>query len=211
MYQPPLFRVDKIELMHEFMLAYPFATVISTQEGVISADHLPLAIHPELSEKGTIRAHIAKGNPLWLKRDSFMEVLVIFHGPQAYITPSLYPSKKQHGKVVPTWNYAIVHAYGELRFIDDEEWILEHLIELTKREESDRPETWKVSDAPDHYIAKQMKGIVGIEIQITKLEGKWKVSQNKDDQDRAGVQGGLELEQDPNAIAISQLIERFGK
>jgi len=211
MFQPPIFSVDDKELMHELMLTHPFGTLISIQDGGITADHLPLVIHPELSEQGTIRAHIAKGNPLWLKRKTSMEILAIFQGPQAYITPSWYPSKKQHGKVVPTWNYAVIHAHGELNFRTDEEWLLDHLVELSNRQEDGRYKAWKVSDAPDSYIAKQLKGIVGIEIEIKKLEGQWKVSQNKNEEDRTGVQEGLKLEADQVANSMSELVREFGK
>lgn len=211
MFQPPIFSVDDTKLMHELMLTHPFATLITIQDGGISADHLPVVVHPELSDQGIIRAHIAKGNPLWLKRKTSMETLAIFQGPQAYITPSWYPSKKQHGKAVPTWNYAVVHAHGELNFRTDEEWLLEHLVELSKKQEDDRHEAWKVSDAPDSYIAKQLKGIVGIEIEIKKLGGKWKVSQNKNKEDRTGVQDGLKLETDQGSLSISELVRDFGK
>ncbi|MBI4724558.1 MAG: FMN-binding negative transcriptional regulator [Rhodomicrobium sp.] len=210
MYQPPLFLEERIEIIHELMRAHPFATLVSLQSGNLSADHLPLVLHPELSDKGTVRGHIAKGNPLWKFSAGSMEILAIFQGPQAYVTPSWYVSKKEHGKVVPTWNYAVVHAFGELQFVEDQDWLLDHLNVLTRQHESHRPVPWEVGDAPHDFLARLLEGIVGIEFVINRLEGKWKVSQNRDEQDRLGVQRGLRLEQDEDATAISHLIDRIG-
>jgi transcriptional regulator len=206
MYRPALFREERIEPMHELMRAHPFATLVSLQLGALSADHLPLVLHPEFSNNGTLRGHIAKGNPLWENHAGRMEALAIFQGPNAYVTPSWYPSKKQHGKVVPTWNYAVVHAFGDLQFVEDPDWLLDHLSVLTRQQESHRPVPWKVADAPREYLARQLKGIVGIELEISRLEGKWKVSQNRDAQDRLGVQRGLLLEPGEDAAAIANLI-----
>ncbi|MBZ0216885.1 MAG: FMN-binding negative transcriptional regulator [Fimbriimonadaceae bacterium] len=211
MYQPSLFREERIEVMHELMQAHPFATLVSSVSGELTADHLPLVVHPELSEKGIIRGHVAKGNPLWLNRSNLTGVLAVFQGPQAYVTPSWYPSKKQHGKVVPTWNYAVVHAHGELEFLEDDDWLMEHLTHLTKQHESHRPVPWKVTDAPKDFMARQLRGIVGIELTIGKLEGKWKVSQNRDEQDRIGVQRGLLAESRNGATAVSDLVGKTDK
>jgi transcriptional regulator len=212
MYQPPHFREDRIEVMHDLMRAHPFATLISVQAGCLSADHLPLVVSPELSEKGTVRGHIAKANPLWKQREDLSPtILAVFQGPQAYVTPSWYPSKKEHGKVVPTWNYALVQAHGELEFHDDPVWLLEHLREITRRQEGHRQVPWEVSDAPDEFIARQLNGIVGIEFAVTRLEGKWKVSQNRSEQDRNGVQRGLLLEPGEDAVAVSRLVGGVGK
>lgn len=210
MYQPALFREERIEPMHELMRAHPFATLVSLQPGGLSADHLPLVLHPELLKLGTLRGHIAKGNPLWTSHAGPMEVLAIFQGPHAYVTPSWYPSKKEHGKVVPTWNYAVVHAFGELHFVEDPDWLLDHLDALTRQHESHRQAPWKVADAPPGYLAQMLKGIVGIEVEIGRFEGKWKVSQNRDARDRLGVQQGLLLEQREDAAAIAKLIGRPG-
>lgn len=208
MRQPAIFCEDRIEVMHELMGMHPFATLISIQNGEIAADHLPLVLHEDLSQSGTIRGHVAKSNPLWKNRGSICNVVAIFQGPQAYITPSWYASKKEHGKAVPTWNYVVVHARGTLTMIDDETWLSEHLIELTSRHESHRPDQWKVSDAPDDFIERQLRGIVGIELVVEKLEGTWKASQNKDEKDRAGIQEGLRLENICEAKAVAKLVER---
>jgi len=210
MYQPPQFREDRKEVMHELMRLHPFATLISIKDGDICADHLPLLVHSEVPKYGIVRGHIAKGNTLWGSRTGATSALAIFQGPQAYITPSWYPSKKEHGKVVPTWNYAVVHARGEMRFIDDRDWLAAHLIELVERHERHRPAPWKISDAPEDYIERQLKGIVGLELEVTSLEGKWKVSQNKDATDRKGVQHGLLLEPGKDAAAIAKLVENRG-
>jgi len=206
MYQPTHFREDRIDVMHDLMRAHPFASLVSLQAGGLAADHLPLVVMPELSDKGTVRGHIAKANPLWKERTVSPAVLAVFQGPHAYVTPSWYPSKKEHGKVVPTWNYAVVQAHGQLEFHDDRAWLLDHLQKVTRRQENHRPVPWEVSDAPEDYMARQLKGIVGIEFVITRLEGKWKASQNRSEQDRSGVQRGLLLEPGEDAAAVSRLV-----
>ncbi len=211
MFQPPIFREERIDIMQKLMNDHPFATLVSSIAGDLSADHIPLILHPELSKNGTIRGHIAVANPLWLNAEGEIQVLAIFQGPQAYISPSWYPSKKQHEKVVPTWNYVVVHAHGTLRFIRDRDWILEHLGVLTKHNENHRPSPWAVSDAPDEFVARQLKGIVGIEIEVKTLTGKWKVSQNKNKKDREGVEQGLLSQKSEQAIAVSNLVRDTAK
>ncbi len=208
MFEPPLFREQRPEVMHALMHAHPFATLVSKAGGRLMADHLPLVVHPELSENGVLRGHVAAGNPLAGGGREAREVLAIFQGPQVYVTPSWYPSKAEHGKVVPTWNYAVVHAYGMLRFHADRDWLLAHLTELTARNERDRPEPWAVSDAPEEFVDRQIKGIVGVEIAVETLTGKWKVSQNRDARDREGVEHGLLAE---GGEAMSALVRRYGK
>ena len=207
MFQPPVFREDRIEVMHDLMRAHPFATLVSTFAGRLSADHVPLVVHPELSEKGVIRGHLAVANPLYREAGGPLDVLAVFQGPQAYVSPSWYPSKQDHGKVVPTWNYAVVHAHGVLRFHDDAEWLMAFLDDLTRRNEDHRKSPWSVSDVPEDYLARQLKGIVGIEIEVLALEGKWKISQNKDARDRAGVVQGLLEEGGAGAVGVSQLMQ----
>lgn len=211
MYQPPMFREDRVDVIHALMIAHPFATLVSSATGGLTADHLPLVIHPELSEKGTIRGHIAVANPLWQDTQGPIEVLAIFQGPQAYITPSWYPSKQEHGKVVPTWNYAVVQAQGTLSFHQESDWLMAHLTELTGRHEGQRAMPWAVTDAPDAFIARQFKGIVGIEIKVESLVGKWKVSQNKADQDRSGVERGLMAERTEDTAAVSRLVSDLAR
>jgi len=211
MFLPPLFREDRIDVMHALMRAHPFATVVSAARGGLTADHLPLVLHPDLSANGVLRGHVAAGNPLARGERRSLEVLAIFHGPQAYVTPSWYPSKAEHGKVVPTWNYAVVHAHGTLRFHDDGDWLMAHLTELTARQERDRSEPWAPQDAPAEFLSRQMKGIVGIEIAVEALTGKWKVSQNREARDRAGVEHGLLVEDPGQGAAMSELVRRYGE
>ncbi len=211
MFQSPIFREERTNVMHKMMHDYPFATLVSASESSLSADHIPLVLHPELSKIGTIRGHISIANPLWRNGEEEAQVLAIFQGPQAYISPSWYPTKQEHGKVVPTWNYVVVHAHGMLRFIKDHDWLLEHLGELTKRNENHRADPWAVSDAPDEFVARQLKGIVGIEIEVKSLSGTWKLSQNKNHQDKEGVEQGLADENTEQAIAVSNLVRDAAK
>ena len=211
MYQTPHFREDRIDVLHDLIRAHPFATLVAFgQEGLIG-NHLPFVLHDELTDNGTLRGHVARANPLWKNFDPTIDVLAVFQGADSYITPSWYPSKKEHGKVVPTWNYAVVHAYGPLSIIEDAEWLRAHLGELTFQQENKRPVPWAVNDAPDDYIARQLKGIVGIEMPISRIEGKWKVSQNRKDPDRMGVSRGLNFESGEVPSAMSDLVERYGR
>jgi transcriptional regulator len=178
-YQPPAFREDRVEIMHDLMCAQPFATLVTTGSNGMTADHLPLILLAVGSERGILQGHVARPNPVWSDVDPSVDALAIFHGPHHYVTPSWYPSKAAHGKVVPTWNYAVVHAYGSLRAIEDADWLMAHLKALTARQESGRDTPWV---------------IVGFEIEISRLEGKQKMSQNRDEADRAGVIRGLEEE-----------------
>lgn len=202
----PLFCEERADVLHELMRSHPLAALISVASGRLRADHLPLVLHADLSENGILRGHIHKGNPLWRDRSQLDKVMAIFQGPQAYVSPSWYPSKKLHGKVVPTWNYAVVHAHGALSFTTDTDWLQEHLVQLTLHHESQRPEPWALADASEQYIARQLRGIVGVELIIDRLEGIWKVSQNRDELDRAGVQQGLLAENDQDAVAMSGLV-----
>jgi transcriptional regulator len=207
MFQPPIFREERIKIMHDMIHEHPFASLVSMQESDIVADHLPLIIHPELSTHGTLRGHVARGNPIGRKLDEDIEVLVMFRGPQHYITPSWYPSKKEHGKVVPTWNYIMVHARGKIKIHQDTDWILSHLTELTHRNENGRKEPWKVSDAPSDFIKRQLRSIIGIEIKITSLQGTWKTSQNKKLEDNMSVSEGLNKELSDAAKTMAICVE----
>ena len=206
MYQPPLFREDRIEVMHDLMRAHPLAMVVSYGESGIAANHLPLVLSADDSPRGTLRGHVAKPNPFWTDYDPAVEVLAVFQGPQHYISPGWYPSKKEHGKVVPTWNYAVVHAYGPMRVFDDTDWVIEHLRALTAQQEGGRDQPWAVTDAPSDFVARQLKGIVGFEIPISRIEGKWKMSQNRAQDDRQGVVKGLHDEGTSPARQVADLI-----
>jgi transcriptional regulator len=210
MYTPSLFQEDRIDVMHDLMRSFPFASIVTLSRSGIEANHLPLVLKDNgcLKEDGTdpgaLHGHVARENPLW--QTASAEVLVIFQGPHHYITPSWYPSKQEHGKVVPTWNYAVVHAYGSLHAHDDPMWLLAHLGELVMQQEDGRDEPWAIEDAPEDYVANMLKGIVGFEVVIDRLEGKWKVSQNRGETDRAGVIRGLKSEGTSHSAESADLI-----
>lgn len=174
------------------------------------ANLVPFIVDAEASERGTLRAHVSRANPQWRELAAVAECLVVFQGPQAYITPSWYETKRETGKVVPTWNYATVHAWGAPRVIEDEAWLRAQIDALTKQQERARREPWHVADAPDDFVAAQVRGIVGIEIPIARIEGKWKVSQNRPEADRAGVVEGLRAQGETSAAMAALVAERGG-
>jgi transcriptional regulator len=172
-------------LMHE----HPLATlVVATPDGP-TADLIQLEFHADVGPHGTLRGHVTRANPLW--RHGGAPALAVFQGPQAYVSPNWYPSKREHGKVVPTWNYTMVQGRGALRALDDAAWVRAFVERLTERHESTQPAPWAVSDAPEDYLRQMVGAIVGIEIELTALVGKWKVSQNRSKADREGVAAGL--------------------
>lgn len=193
MYQPPAFKEDRIQTLHALIRAHPLATLITAGNGGLLANLVPFTLVDE-GERGTLRCHVATGNDQVEALKTSAETLVVFQGPEAYITPSWYPSKKEHGRVVPTWDYVVVQARGTPRLIEDPAWIKEQINHLTSIHEGQRAKPWKVNDAPDSYIAGQIKAIVGVEIPIATIEGKWKASQNRSEADRQGVEAGLRQE-----------------
>ena len=197
MYIPKHFAEDDVAEMHALMRDRPLATLVSHGADGLHANHLPL-----LLVDGKLQGHVARANPLWQAGNVAGEVLVIFHGDDSYISPSGYATKAEHGKVVPTWNYAAVHAYGELRVIDDPHWIFAQISALTAANEAALPQPWAVTDAPADYIGKMLGAIVGIEISITRLLGKWKVSQNQPAVNQASLIAVLEKAGDPMAGLI---------
>lgn len=210
MYLPGYFEETRTEVLHRLMHERPLATLVTLAAAGINANHLPFELDSEPLPNGTLRCHVARANPVWRDYSRDTEALVIFHGPQVYISPSWYETKKQSGEVVPTYNYAVVHAYGALRIIDDRAWLRGLVTRLTERFESASSAPWRVSDAPDDFIDRQLGAIVGIEIKITKLAGKWKVSQNRPALDRAGVVEALSETASADSLAIAQMIkERF--
>lgn len=205
MYEVAAFRETRIEVMHALIRAHPLATLVSAGGGALEANHLPLLIDPDPVPNGTLRGHVARANPLW-RQPPDGEVLAVFHGPQVYVTPSWYPSKREHGKVVPTWNYAVVHVRGPLVIRDDRDWLLDLVSRLTAGQESPMPQPWAVGDAPADYIERMLEAIVGIEIPVTRIEGKWKVSQNRSEADRTGVAAALVQSDDPRNRAMAALV-----
>jgi transcriptional regulator len=207
MYIPPSNAEHDVDALFEFAEAHPLGILVtsSTRDGLF-ATHLPLLVHRDRGAYGVLEGHVARANPHHRVADAGAEALVVFAGPDAYITPHWYVAKREHGRVVPTWNYVAIHVYGTLRFIDDETFLRRHLEALTDRHESSRAAPWAVSDAPADYVAQQMKAIVGVELTITRLEGKWKMSQNRSDADIDGVVQGLRASDSPAADAVADIV-----
>jgi transcriptional regulator len=193
MYLPNVFREDNLETLHSLIRAHPLATLITAGPGSLLANLVPFTLS-DRPGKGILRAHIAKGNDQVEPLSSGAETLIVFQGVESYITPSWYASKQEHGRVVPTWNYVVVQTRGTPRTIDDAEWVRAQITDLTATQEQKRSEPWKVTDAPEAFIAGQLKAIIGIEIPISTIEGKWKVSQNRSAADQEGVARGLREE-----------------
>ncbi|MCJ2076634.1 FMN-binding negative transcriptional regulator [Methylobacterium sp. E-025] len=191
MYQPPHFREDDLGAQHALIRAHPLGLLVTAGPGGLMANPIPFLIDGAASERGTLRAHLARANPQWRELAQVAECLVVFQGPQGYVTPSWYATKRETGKVVPTWNYATVHAWGRPLVVDDPDWLRRQIAELTDQREASRPEPWSVDDAPRPFTDAQVKGIVGIEIPVARIAGKWKLSQNRPEADRAGVVAGF--------------------
>ncbi|MDO9075516.1 MAG: FMN-binding negative transcriptional regulator [Rubrivivax sp.] len=187
MYLPQHFAQTDAQALHALMREYPLATLVSVQDGAPTADHLPLEFD---AQTNTLRGHVARANPLW-RVAAGQPVLAVFTGPQAYVTPSWYPSKAATHKVVPTWNYTVVHAHGVLRVVEDAPWLHALVSGLTEHHEAQRDSPWAVSDAPDDFVQQLLRAIVGIQIPVQRLLGKWKISQNRSEADRLGVAAGL--------------------
>jgi len=187
MYVSKIFQEDRVEVLHDLIRTYPFGTLVTMNEEGLQANHVPFHVESAPEPFGTLYAHVARANPVWRDFSRNNEAIVIFQGPQTYISPSSYLTKKETGMVVPTWNYAVVHAHGRLNAIEDVLWLRAFLEELTKTHERGRSEPWNISDAPAEYIEKQLNAIVGLKLTITQLVGKWKLSQNRPARDRASV------------------------
>ena len=186
MYQPKTFIQEDRARIADLIRAYPLATLVHASALGPDADHLPLLFDPSVGTHGVLRGHVARANPLWRQADG-QSVLAVFHGPQAYVSPRCYPSKQAHGRVVPTWNYAVVHAHGVLRTVDDAVYVRGVVDALTAQHEAGSPAPWALADAPADYVAQMLGAIVGIEITLSALTGKWKLSQNRERSDRDGV------------------------
>ena len=204
MYLPKHFEQNDAAVLAAAMHAHPLATLIVATADGPTADLVPLEFHPQIGPHGTLRGHVARANPLW--RAAGGTALALFQGPQAYVSPNWYPSKREHSKVVPTWNYTMVQAHGTLRAIEEAPWVHALVTRLTDRHELTQTAPWAVSDAPDDYVQQMLRAIVGIEITLTSLVGKWKVSQNRSPADRAGVAAGLVGNADENARAMAALV-----
>jgi transcriptional regulator len=206
MYLPAQFEESRTEVLRALMSEHPFATLVTLGDEGLTANHLPLHLEPEIGAFGALQGHVARANPVWQKAAD-TDVLVIFHGPQVYVTPSWYETKREHGKAVPTWNYVVVHVRGRLRAIDDPIWVREQLEMLVTHHEDGFDEPWEIDDAPPDYIDKMLGAIVGIEIVISELRGKWKISQNQPPANRAGVVAGLHEQGTDDALQMADLVE----
>ncbi|MDO8036364.1 FMN-binding negative transcriptional regulator [Janthinobacterium sp. SUN128] len=209
MYTPATFREERLDVLHGLIGAHPLGALVRHDDYGLCADHLPFEIAAPTPEApfGILRAHVARANPLWRGAGGNDESMVIFQGPHAYITPAWYAEKQRSGKEVPTFNYAVVHAHGPLRAIDDAAWLLGLVERLTARHEAGLVAPWRVADAPAGYIEKLLKTIVGIEIPLTRITGKWKLGQNRSMQDQASMAHGLALDTQPGAAqALGALI-----
>jgi transcriptional regulator len=211
MYIPEQHEEARVEVMHELIRKHPLANLVTLSSAGLNANPVPFYLSPEPAPRGTLLGHVARANPVWSDFKKDVEALVIFHGPQHYITPSWYATKQETGKVVPTWNYMMVHAYGSLNVKDDPVWLRAQLEALTAHNEAAFEEPWRITDAPQDFTEKLIGSIVGIEIVITRLLGKWKLSQNQPGRNRESVMAGLEAVGTEQALEMVASIEKAGK
>lgn len=207
MYVPPHFSIEDRADVVQAIRAAPFASLVTGGPDGLIASPLPLLLDESEGEFGVLYGHLARANPHWQAKPSG-EAMAIFMGPNAYVSPSWYPSKAEHGRVVPTWNYVAVHAYGPVEFFDDPERLREVVTRLTNHHERGREPAWQVADAPEPYIAAQLRAIVGVRLPVTRIDAKRKMSQNRSAEDRAGVAAGLAGCEDPADRAVAPLIPR---
>jgi transcriptional regulator len=202
MYIPKSFAAPSAAAMHTLMRAHPLGALVTLAQAGLVANHIPMQLLADAGPHGVLRAHVARANPL-VRDLQAADALVIFQGPQAYVSPLWYPSKQLTGKAVPTWNYMVVHAHGPLRIVEEAQWLRAQLEALTATHEAGKAQPWSMDDAPQDYIATMMNAIVGIEIPIARLEGKWKLSQNQPPPNRDGVIAGLAALGDAGALAVA--------
>jgi len=201
MYMPKHFEEHDIGVLHALIRSHPLGTWVTQAGGELLANHIPFLVDPSRGERGTLVGHVARANPVWQSFSKDVASLIVFQGPEGYISPSFYESKKEHGKVVPTWNYVVVHAHGMPRAIEDRDWLRAHLEALVSVHEATQALPWKIADAPADFIDGLLRVIVGIEIPIATLVGKWKISQNRPEADIDGVISGLRADGDEETAA----------
>ncbi len=212
MYQPPHFVEERIDVLHALIRAHPLGLLVSNGENGPEANPVPFLLDAKAGARGVLKAHIARANSQWklLEQAPQTPVLAVFQGPQAYVSPSWYATKAETGKVVPTWNYAIVQVRGLVTVHHDPAWLAQQVSDLTEGHERSQSAPWTVADAPEPYIAAQLRGIVGLEIAIGEITGKWKVSQNRHAADRSGVEQGLALGAHEDQRAMAGLVRDYG-
>jgi transcriptional regulator len=207
MYIPRHNEEKRVSVMHSLIVSRPLGTLVTLGASGLFASHIPMILEDDGSQFGVLKGHISRANTQWRDFVPTVEALAIFAGHQHYISPNWYPGTKEHGREVPTWNYVVVHAYGPLTVIQDHDWLLTNVEKLTNNHEAASPNPWKVSDAPEDFIKSQLNGIVGLELPIRRLEGKWKVSQNRSERERNGVVDGLSRLNTPESLAMKALVE----
>jgi transcriptional regulator len=205
MYVPSHFVEDRVEVLQAAIRASGLATLVTTGAGGLAASHVPMLLDPEPGPLGRLVGHVALANPQWKTTPDGSPALAIVLGPDAYVTPSWYATKRETGRVVPTWDYVAVHAHGTVRFFRERDRLLDLVTRLTERHEHGRPVPWRVADAPPDYLDGLLAAIVGVELTVTRLEGQWKASQNKGEADRRGVEDGLRAE---GQAALADLVRR---
>jgi transcriptional regulator len=206
MYLPAHFEETRLDVLHALVRSHPLSTLVTLGGDGLIANHIPLYLRAGSGASGSLVGHIARSNPLWKESDLTVAALAIFQGPQTYISPSWYATKKEHGRVVPTWNYAVVHVHGLLRVIEDAAWIATQLHELTNHQEAAFPAPWSVHDAPLDYTARLVEALVGIEIPVTRITGKWKTSQNQPEVNRNSLVQALGNSSDHDARLMASLV-----
>ena len=210
MYLPAHFEETRIDVLHQLIRDHPLAALVTLGSDGLSANHIPFEVDAQPAPFGTLRGHVARANPVWRDCSGDVDALVIFQGVHAYVSPAWYPTKQETGKVVPTYNYIVVHAYGALRIVEDPAWLRALVGRLTDRFEAARANPWKVTDAPADFVEKQVRAIVGVEIPVRRLLGKWKVSQNRPATDREGVVRELRASADRDAATMADLVQDSG-
>lgn len=206
MYIPKHHEETDKAVLHRLIESHPLGAWVTQANGTLVANHIPFLLDRDRGAHGTLVGHVARANPVWEYFSRDIESLVVFRGAEGYITPSWYASKREHGKAVPTWNYVVVHAQGMPRVIEDPAWLIQHLNQMTGTHEAGQPTPWKVADAPADYIERLLRAIVGIEIPISSLSGKWKVSQNRPEPDKLGVIAGLQARGGDAASEMAALV-----
>jgi len=209
MYIPIIFREDRLKVQHNLIKEHPLGVLITYGNGGLNANLVPFLVYETDGLYGVLRAHVARNNTQVPELEAASECLVVFEGPQCYISPSLYQTKEVNSKVVPTWNYSTVQAWGVPRLVDDPSWLRSHVGDLTRmHESSSKSKPWKISDAPADFIASQLTHIIGIEIPIDRIEGKWKMSQNRPKEDQISVIAGLDTQGGASA-SVAALISKL--
>lgn len=207
MYIPAHFDEERDEVLHKLIVDHPLATIVTFGRDGLAANHIPFLLERAAEGHGSLIGHVARNNPLWHDHDADVDALVIFQGPSAYISPNWYATKGETHEVVPTYNYTAVHAYGRIIVHDDARWVRGVIGKLTKAMEESQPVPWKMVDAPGDFLRSQIEHIVGIEIPIERLSGKWKTSQNRGAADRTGVVSGLRESGSASQVEMAELVQ----